>query len=113
MLVDIGHVNEESTIVFDCSFFDEDDVVMTPTEVKWSLSETDGTIINNRKDVVLTAPFHLVLTGADTAMQAGIDSGERRLTFRCLYTSTYGTGLHLNKEYALWVDRLVNVPAPV
>ena len=106
-------VNEESVLPLALVFKDEDGVVMSPTSVKWSLSEADGTIVNSRTDVTLSGPpYNLVLSGADTALQGTDDNLERRLTIRAVYTSTYGSGLKLNREIQFWIQPLVNVPTP-
>lgn len=106
-------VNEESVLPLLLTFKDEDGVIMSPTSVKWSLSEADGTIINSRTDVTLSGPpYNLVLSGDDTAIQGADDNFERRLTIRAVYTSSYGLGLKLNREIQFFIQPLVNVPTP-
>ena len=106
-------VNEESVLPLVLTFKDEDGTVMSPTLVKWSLSEADGTIINSRTDVTLSGPpYNLVLSGDDTALQGADDNLERRLTIRAVYTSDYGAGLKLNREIQFYIEPLVNVPTP-
>ncbi len=106
-------VDEESVLPLALTFKDEDGAVMTPTSVKWSLSEADGTIVNGRTDVTLSGPpYNLVLSGDDTALQEADDNLERRLTVRAVYTSDYGSGLKLNREIQFYIQPLVNVPTP-
>jgi len=70
----------------------------------------DGDIINSRSDISATAAttINIVLSGNDLAMEDN-DSGKRLVLVEATYTSSYGTGLPLKKEYPFTIDRLTGV----
>jgi len=105
---------EESTYVATLTFTDAAGSAVTPTTVKWSLSDFDGNLINNRATVTATpgTSVDVVLSGDDLALQNGEGNkvAWRLLTIQATYTSTEGVGLPLNEEYAFKVRPLVLIP---
>ena len=109
--VNSGDFGEESTGLFTLNFFDEANNPITPDEVKWTLTDTDGNVINSRVDQVATPgnPTYILLSGADLALQSDTDDGNRVLTIKAKYTSARGTGLPLNEEITFRIRKYLNV----
>jgi len=101
---------EGGTYVISAQFSDELGVTMVPTTVTWTLLDMDGDVINSRSDVSATAAttINIVLSGNDLAMEDN-DSGKRLVLVEATYTSSYGAGLPLKKEYPFTIDRLTGV----
>lgn len=102
---------EESTLVITASYFDEDDNAITPKTGTWTLSDANGTIINEREDVVisgLSTSNTIVLSGDDLAIT--INTGfERVFTLKITYDSSYGNDLRNNDEATFNIKDLINV----
>ncbi len=85
---------ERSTIAVTASFRDENDELITPTGITWSLTDGDGNVVNSR-DAVVISPDNMVtivLTGDDMALTAG-DDGRRQVVVRAVYSGDLGSGL--------------------
>ena len=98
---------EESTFVIACAFKDETGTAVAPTTMTWTLTDTDGNIINSREDVSIASPSsseNIVLGGSDLA----IIDGDRILvlTLEGTYTSTNGSGLALKDQVRFTVKDL-------
>ncbi len=68
--------NERGTLFMGIPFTDDAGVAVTPDSAVWSLTKTDGTVVNSREDVVISAPSsveEVVLSGNDLAI---LDGGE-------------------------------------
>jgi len=103
------HAQEESTFVVTVAFEDEDGNAVAPTSANWTLTDEDGTVINNREDVAISSPTSsedIVLSGDDLAVTETGDA-VRVLTVEALYNSALGTGLPLKAEGRFVVDNLV------
>lgn len=79
---------EESTFIITAAFTDEDGDAAVPDSITWTLTDTDGTVINNREDVAVGSPaasIDIVLSGDDLALQTG-ESGDvvRVLTIKAV-----------------------------
>ncbi len=104
---------EESTYVVTASFTDEDGTAIIPTEIKWTLTDAIGNVINNREDVVVTpaSEINIVLTGDDLAFQSG-ETGlytDRIVTVEGKYNSSLGTGLNLKGAALFQIENLTAV----
>lgn len=106
------HATEGSTYVVRASFSDEDGVATVPTEVTWTLTDRDGTVVNSREAETVTpaAVVDIVLSGADLEY-TGLVGNERVLTIEAEYTSTLGAALPLKAEVWFVIDSLVAYPA--
>jgi len=98
---------EQSTFVITCAFKDETGAAVAPTTMAWSLTDTDGTVINSRTDVAISSPTateNIVLGGDDLT----IINGDRILilTLEGTYTSTNGSGLALKEQVRFTVKDL-------
>jgi hypothetical protein len=102
---------EESTYVVTATFTNEAGTSVVPTSVKWSLLNTDGTIKNGRSQVsvaTIATSVNIVLKATDLTVITG-DTGDRILLVEATYTSSYGTGLPLKKEYPFNITRLKGI----
>ncbi len=85
---------ERSTVALVASFLDEDDQLITPTAINWSLTDGDGNVVNGRSevDVVPANQITVVLSGDDLSMAAG-DDGRRQVVIRAQYDGALGDDL--------------------
>jgi len=101
---------EKSTFIITANFFNEDDNAVIPNNIKWTLSDSSGDIINSREDVVIVVPaatVTIVLSDDDLAI---IDTDLNRFfTIEADYDSALGSGLPLNEELQFKIRPLVNV----
>jgi len=113
------HADEKSTFVITASFTDEDGNAVTPDSVTWTLTKSDGSIVNSRKDVEETpdTSINIVLSGNDLALDedetsdyvADGYSGLRILTVNAVYDSDYGLNLPLKQSIKFIIDNLIAV----
>lgn len=107
------HAVEESTFVITASFTDEADNPVTPNAgLVWSLTDTEGNVINAREDIGLTeaTSVDIVLQGADLALNTTKASVvERVLIVEGTYDSTVGNNLPLKEEARFFIDGLVKI----
>ena len=105
------HAAENSTFVVTVSFLDESGVAVNPNSVEWTLQSSDGTVINNRKDVVISTPSEtedIALQGDDLLILSS-ENGEnvmRELTVEFLYNSDIGSDNPGANSVCFWLDRL-------
>ncbi len=86
---------ERSTVALVASFRDEEEELITPTAIEWSLTDGDGNTVNDRAAVAVTPTANqitIVLSGDDLAMTAG-DDGRRQVVIRAEYDGALGDGL--------------------
>ena len=101
--------DEESTYVVTAAFTDEDGTTITPDTLTWTLTQTDGTVVNSRSAVVVASPAaseDIVLKGDDLAILEGERMEERIVTIEATYSSGLGSGLPLKSEIHFHVRNL-------
>ena len=105
----LGNAIEGSTYVVTAAFTDEDGDAVTPNTVTWTLTTTNGTVINSREDVSITpdTSVDIVLSGDDLAV--GSNGRYRILTVEAVYDSSYGTDLPLKARCAFEIENLAVV----
>lgn len=87
------------------SFTDEDGASVVPSSVKWTLSDKNGAVINNRSFVTLTpgASVSWLISGADLCI--GSYGTDRILTIDALYTSTLGSNIPLRAQASFSIEK--------
>lgn len=72
-------------------FKDEDNQTVVPSAVSWSLSKTDGSIVNSRHNVTLTpaGTISWLISASDLAVTDSNNTG-RIITVSFTYSSTLG-----------------------
>jgi len=104
---------EGSTYIVTVSFKDEDGEAETPTAITWTLTDSDGTVINSREDVSVSpaSTINIVLSGDDLQIVSeNVSSPTRRvLTIEAVYNSTLGNNLPLKEQIEFNIDNLVVV----
>jgi len=103
---------EESTYVIDLAFKDEDDAEVIPLSATWTLTNTSGTIVNSRLNVVISpmaATATIVLSGDDLAL-ASADVETRVLLVESTYNSNLGNNLPNKEECRFEIENLVAHP---
>ena len=106
------HAKDKSTYIVIAAFTDQDGNAVTPTSVKWTLSDSAGNTINDRYEVSETpaASVAIVLTGEDLAHLG--DYLPRVVTVEALYDSvTYGNDLPLKDSIEFIIDDIIVVPS--
>lgn len=101
---------EQSTLVVDVSFLDEDDAEITPLSAAWTLTNEYGVVVNGRQAVGVTpaTSITLVLTGDDLGMLGELDTGRRLLLVEATYSGHGGT-IHLREEIEFSIRPLAGV----
>lgn len=89
---------ELSTYGVHVDFYDENSAAMVPNSLYWSLSDNDGTIINDHSGTAITSvqsSIDIVLSGSDLSISSGTLQAEvdRVLTLWGNYNSDLGNGL--------------------
>jgi len=103
---------EKSTYIVTAVFKDENGDLVIPLTVTWTLTDEDGTVINEREDAVETpaSTVNIVLTGDDLQFISSESGGATRVvTVKATYDSTYGSGLHLKKAATFMIEDLIAV----
>jgi len=101
------HAKEESTYPIIVNFIDDAGAPEVPTSAKWTLSDPNENIINNRANVVITplaSSVTIVLKGADLAVSQ--DGEVRFFLVEAVYNSTLGNDLPNNNEVQFVIDKL-------
>jgi hypothetical protein len=108
-------VPEQGSATFKCVFKDEDGSSVVPTSINWDLTALDGSVIAYNQSVSVPASTtYITISGSNFRILEGEDRwGERLLTIRATYNSTYGTGLPLNKQIKFRVQNLKLVGYPI
>jgi hypothetical protein len=113
--------NEEGAIYIDLAPTDEDGNAVTPATLAWSLTDINGSLMNDREDVdfesddgtgsagVLSTAMTLKLFGNDTALHTTAGSNERVVTFKYTYVDGDGDTVQDNQQIGFYIDDLVNV----
>lgn len=106
---------EESTITFRCMFTDQDGNAVSPASLVWDLTALDGTVIAYNQSVSSpSATTYVTVYGTNLRILEGEDRyGERLITFRGTYNSTYGNGLPINKQIKFKVQNLRLIAYPI
>ena len=105
---------ERSTMVFACTFKDEDENEVSPVTMGYTLTDTAGTVVNEIEDVAIDTPAaieNIVLSGNDLQILSGetdVQAG-RILTLSGTYDSTYGNGLYLTESIHFAISNLVKI----
>jgi len=105
---------EKGTIFFVCSFEDEDGNAEIPKTAVWSLTDTDGTVINSRDQVAagsLASEITIVASGDDLQILSGETA---RYVDRCFilewtYDSDHGNDLPGKEEGQFTLENLTKV----
>lgn len=106
---------EESTYIITCAFTDEDDNAVTPDSIEWTLTDSSGTVINEREQVEILVPaasVDIVLSGDDLqilATEAARTEVNRRFIVEAVYDSDASNDLPLKAEMAFVVENLTYV----
>ena len=110
-------VTEESTAIFNVSFFDETGAPALGSSITWTLSDDAGSIINNRSNVSIPGSASAIivsLTNLDTKRElprpsdGQPDDCVRWLKVVCFYNSINGSGFKL---VATYVFGILPIPA--
>lgn len=97
---------EGSTFILTASFFDEDEVEVTPNAgMVWTLTNGRGVVVNNREDVdvVEDTSVDIVLQGDDLMIE---DGRYRILTLEGTYNSDLGSNLPLKDQVIFEIHNL-------
>lgn len=103
---------EESTLVINCAFKDEDGNAEDVKTLTWTLTDKDGTVINEREQVSVVTPSStedIVLSGDDLAILSGETAAnvERRFLVEATYDSDLGDDLPLKDSCKFYIRNLV------
>ena len=99
---------EKSTYVVNVALTDENDAALTPQTATWTLCKTDGTIVNDREDVVITslsASMDILLSGLDLALTES-EGAFRIFTIEGTYNSDLGNDLPFKEQTTFFIDNL-------
>lgn len=104
-----AHAREEGTYVITVSFKDEAGTPVIPGAAAWTLTSTDGTVINGRQDVAIApaTSVAIVLSGDDLVV--GSYGTTRLVLVEYTYTSSYGSNLPDKVQIQFEIDDLVGV----
>jgi hypothetical protein len=99
------HANEYGTFGIEVSFVDINDTPLVPTSATWTLTDLNGTVVNNRNDIVfnpLASVMTIVLSGNDLAT---IGRQHDRLVFvDAIVNSSLGNGLRVTNNVRFTID---------
>lgn len=99
--------SELSSYIITLSFTDETGNAVTPDSVKWTLTDLDGNVINNRQDVVissLSSSVPVVLEGDDLLVGVNYRLEKRMLTIEGTYTSSIHGELPITGAVIFTID---------
>lgn len=107
------HVVEGSACGIVASFTDEEGAALVPLTLTWTLSDTEGNVINSRADVVVTpaSSVTITLSGNDLEMTetekvaTEEDFVLRVLTVEGTFNSDLGSGLPIRDQVTFAVDK--------
>jgi hypothetical protein len=91
---------EESTYLINAVLRNEDNTIITPKTLLWTLTDRKKNVINSREDVAVSPPGTsnlIVLSGNDLVL-AGNSWEERLIQIDATYDSDNGSDLPLKKE---------------
>lgn len=110
-MINIGSFNEQGTGVFDCVFTDENGDSVTPDTVSWTITDSSGTVINEREQVEVESPDStttITIYGDDLKILES-ETGSyvaRFIVIEGTYTSDLGSGLPTKDEAFFTVKNL-------
>lgn len=101
------HAMEEGTYMIVASFTDENNRATIPTELAWTLTNRDGSIVNARDEVVVTpaSSVTIVLYGDDLA-----GHGLKVFIIEGMYDSDEGLNLPLKGVACFTTDDIKILP---
>ena len=92
---------EQSSFKITVTFYDESGNAVAPDTMAWTLTDTDGSVMNSRENVSISSPSSsesILIEGDDLAVE-GNDPVKRIVTFQGTYTSVeFGAGKLLKDE---------------
>lgn len=108
-------IPEQGTGIFRCIFTDEDGNLVSPVSINWDLTALDGKVIAYNQAVAVPAStVYIVVSGTNARILDGeLRYGERLLTVKAIYNSTYGSNLPINKQIKFRVQNLALVGYPI
>ena len=114
--IDGDYAVENSSYLIELTAYDELNQEVVPKTGTWSLTDTSGTAINARTDIVispLAATMHVLLTGDDLALSAAFagTSELRVFIFEGTYDSAYGVDNPLKDQLIFPVVNLAKISA--
>ena len=102
---------EGGTFLVTVSFYDEKGNAVTPQSLKWTLSDMEGRVVNNRSEEEisdLSSTVDIFLTGDDLAVFED-DNTRRILTVWGTYNSSHGNNLPLREQFIFEIEKLIAV----
>lgn len=112
--IDDNFAVEESTAKITVNFTDEANEPAVPSSITYTLTDINGTVVNNIEDKIFAIPASeivIVLQGDDLQLLAG-ETGNavyRILTIEALYSSDIGSDLPLKDSLKFPLKNLVAV----
>ena len=105
---------EEATYIITVDFEDEDGDPVVPTSITWTLTDSSGTVINDREDEVVAVPapsIDIVLSGNDLVVQSGETASKvsRRLLIEAVVDTDAGSNLPIKDEVIFVIENLLAV----
>jgi hypothetical protein len=103
-------VNEGSTAVVTASFTDENGDALAPHTLTWTLTDTQGNVINEREDVAIDTPEAeevIILKGDDLQLPSNVDD-LFVIQFNGLYDSDIGTDLCIAEDATFKVVNMIH-----
>lgn len=104
---------EEGTLGITVTFYDDAGAAVAPSTLTWTLTNSAGTVVNNRDAVSVSSPSSsetITLSGNDLQILSSTDDGLRYVTFEGTYdSSTLGSGLPLKAACTFYVENLPSV----
>ncbi len=102
---------EQSTFVVTASFTDENGDTVVPNTLKWSLVDSDGKAVNDRRNVSVTpdSSVDVILSDNDLKIDKDRDKILRWIVFEGTYDSDLGSDLPLKEQAEFTVLNLKKV----
>lgn len=103
------HANEKSTYVISVTFTDDSGAACAPTTLQWTLTDSSGTVVNDRSDVVVESPSsvtYIVLYGNDLDPTS---DAVRYLLVEGTYNSDRGSDLPFTAQVMFVIDDFVTM----
>lgn len=105
---------EEATLVVTVAWLDDASAAVTPSAATWTLTDTDGRIVNSRENVAITGlstSNAIVLSGADLALPSTLNGPQRVLLVEYTYSSSAGSDLPGKAQCVFTIEDLVGESA--
>lgn len=102
------HAVEYSIFPIKCSFYDQTNVLTVPISASWTLTDLNGSIINNRNAIVfspLASEMTIVLVDNDLVCNG--KSRDCLIFVDSRINSTLGSNLRLTEEVRFTVDPII------